>query len=114
MSLQSLTRKDEVWVFATARVQDDMMGHVDAASSRRRKLRCRMVPISATSQLVQDRPELVEGYQAYFAEDPEITLGNTLVYKGTAYEVVGVIDLAGMGWLGEVTLQRHPGAEIAV
>ena len=114
MSLQSLTRKDEVWIFATQTSRDDMMGAIEAQSARRRAVRCRMVPISATSQLVQERPELVEGYQAYFAADPEVTLGNTLVYKGDAYEVVGVIDLGGMGWLWEITLQRHPGAEITV
>lgn len=113
MSLQSLTNKDEVWVFPVSETQDDMMGQVVASSTRRRKLKCRMVPISITSQLVQSRPELVEGYQAYFAADPEITLDHAVLYKGEVYDVVAAVNLSGMGWLWEVTLQHHPGAEIA-
>jgi hypothetical protein len=112
MSLETLTQRDEITVFEHEHVQDDMGGWTEVTATRRRKLRCRMHPMSRDERIEHDVPMLVEAYTALFAFDPEMTLHSKAIFNRQVYDLTNAKNRSGQNWLWEVGLVHNPGLEI--
>ena len=112
MSLETLLTREEISVFEAEYAQDDMASWVQSQSARRRKIKCRMVPMSADKKVLYDIPVLEEAYTAYFFFDPEITLRHLVFWDKKVFDVVGTLNVSGQDWVWEVSLRHHPGLEI--
>jgi len=113
MSVQTLMSRDEISVFEVVYAQDDMMSWTETQSTRRRKLKCRMVPMDREEKVLHDIPILEEVYKAFFFVDPELMLKHMAIYQGKVFDVTSNLNLSGQGWVWEVTLRHHPGLQIS-
>lgn len=114
MSIETLTKRDTITVFEPTAAQDDMMNWVDTQSTIRRKIQCRMVPMSRDEKILHGLDLLEEVYLAYFGVDPELTLKHRVIYDGKVFNIESNKNASGQGWVWEVMLRHHPGLEIAV
>jgi hypothetical protein len=114
MSERSLMSRDEITVFEVVYTNDDMMSWTETKSNRRRKLKCRMQPMSREEKQLYDIPILEEAYMAYFFQDPQLELKHMAIYQGRVFDVTSNQNLSGQGWVWEVSLQHQPGLQIDV
>lgn len=114
MSLDTLTQCHEITVFKVLDSQDDMAGHVETQNPIRRKVKCRMVPMSREQKIAHDIPIMEESYLAYFGVDPELTSDFMAIYDKKVYTVESAMNASRQGWVWEVAFRHQPGMEIAV
>lgn len=114
MSIETLCGRDEITVFEVVYSDDDMMSTIETKSSKRRKLKCRMVPMGGAEKVAHEIPIIEEVYKAYFAADPELTLKHMAIFGGNVFDVIDNDNLSGQDWAWEVTLRHHPGLQITV
>ena len=114
MSIDSLTGRDEITVFLATHSQDDMANDVEASTTRRRKLKCRLVPMGGREKIKHDIPLDEEVYSVFFNEDPELNLKHMAIYSSKVFDITGANNVGEQSWLWEATMRHEPGMQVDV
>lgn len=114
MSIESLTSRDEITVFIATHAQDDMANDIESSTTRRRKIKCRLVPMGGRERIKHDIPLDEEVYTVLFPADPEMHLKHMAIYNGKVFDITGCNNVGEQDWLWEATMRHEPGMQVDV